>query len=176
MIVSYSITALGATRTTLYIDGIEDTTSNSSVLSLKLKFKLRPTLRPTVSRPVHLYVRLPSVAHGQIFITVDTCSPHVVGRPPWRKEGCVIYLYNLLSLSSPSPEELVTTSYRLIWDSPNLEGQDPYLYPSGTGWPSYTPPARLEETCCKYSKREQNDTLTNKLGVCWIRKPLFKYS
>jgi hypothetical protein len=26
-----------------------------------------------------------------------------------------------------------------IRDSPNLEGQVPYLYPPGTGWPSYTP-------------------------------------
>jgi hypothetical protein len=26
-----------------------------------------------------------------------------------------------------------------IWDFPNLEGRSPYLYPSGTGWPSYTP-------------------------------------
>jgi hypothetical protein len=26
-----------------------------------------------------------------------------------------------------------------IWDSPNLEGQNPYLYPIDIGWPSYTP-------------------------------------
>jgi hypothetical protein len=26
-----------------------------------------------------------------------------------------------------------------IWDSPSLEGQVPYLYPPGTGWPGYTP-------------------------------------
>jgi hypothetical protein len=37
----------------------------------------------------------------------------------------VIYSYNFLSLSGPSPAELMATSYFLIWDSCNLEGQVP---------------------------------------------------
>jgi hypothetical protein len=37
----------------------------------------------------------------------------------------LIYLYNLLSLFGPSPAGLMTTSYCLILDSPNLEGQVP---------------------------------------------------
>jgi hypothetical protein len=45
----------------------------------------------------------------------DICSLHVVGRPPWRKDGSEIYSYNSLSLCSPSPAELMTTSC-LIWD------------------------------------------------------------
>jgi hypothetical protein len=55
----------------------------------------------------------------------DICGLHVVGRPSWRENGSVIYLYNSLSLSGPSPEELMTTSYCPIRDSLNLEGQVP---------------------------------------------------
>jgi hypothetical protein len=46
----------------------------------------------------------------------DICGLHVEGRPPWREDGSVIYSYNLLSLFDPSPAELVTTSYCIIWD------------------------------------------------------------
>jgi hypothetical protein len=76
----------------------------------------------------------------------DICALHVVGRPLWREDGSVIYSYNLLSLSGPSPAELMTTFYCLIWDSPNLEGQVPVfisprnrgaqLYPRAIGFPS----------------------------------------
>jgi hypothetical protein len=33
----------------------------------------------------------------------------------------------------------MTLFYCLIWDTPNLEGQIPYLFPPGTGWLSYIP-------------------------------------
>jgi hypothetical protein len=61
-------------------------------------------------------------------------------RPSWREDGIVIYSYNLLSLSGPSPAELMTTFYCLIWDSFNLEGQVPQEQggpniPPGTGFP-----------------------------------------
>jgi hypothetical protein len=46
----------------------------------------------------------------------DIFGFHVVGRPAWRENGSVIYSYNSLSLSGPSPTELMTTSYCLIWD------------------------------------------------------------
>jgi hypothetical protein len=59
----------------------------------------------------------------QIFITVWHLPTSCCGRPPWREDGSVIYSYNLLSLSCPSPAELVATSYCLIWDSSNLESQ-----------------------------------------------------
>jgi hypothetical protein len=55
----------------------------------------------------------------------DICGLHVEGRPSWREDGPVIYSYNSLSLSGPSPEELMATSYCLIWDSPKLEGHVP---------------------------------------------------
>jgi hypothetical protein len=51
--------------------------------------------------------------------------------PLWREDGSVIYSYHCLwampeqSLSGPSPAELKTLFYCLIWDSPNLEGQVP---------------------------------------------------
>jgi hypothetical protein len=64
---------------------------------------------------------------------------HVVGRSPWREDGSVIYLYNLLSLSGPSSVELMTTAYCLSWDSPQSIGPGPRIYIPGTGWPSYTP-------------------------------------
>jgi hypothetical protein len=43
------------------------------------------------------------------------------------------------SLNGPSHSEPVTMLYCLIWDSPTWRARSPYLYPAGTGWPSYTP-------------------------------------
>jgi hypothetical protein len=71
-------------------------------------------LRPTVSRPVCLDV---SSHLGLITIylfLLDICGFHVEGRPPWREDWSVIYSYNLLSLSCPSPTELMATSCCLI--------------------------------------------------------------
>jgi hypothetical protein len=75
----------------------------------------------------------------------DIFGLRVVGRPPWREDRSVIYLYNLLSLFRPSPTELMTTPYCLIWDSLNQEGQVPVfislrnrvaqLYPWALGSP-----------------------------------------
>jgi hypothetical protein len=55
----------------------------------------------------------------------DICGLPVLGRPPWREDGSVIYSYSSLPLSGPSPADLMTTFYCLIWDSPNLEVQVP---------------------------------------------------
>jgi hypothetical protein len=73
------------------------------------------------------------------------CGLRFEGRSPWREDDSTIYSYNLLSLSGPSPSELMTTSHCLIWDSPNLEGQVPVFissrnrmaqsYSPGTGFP-----------------------------------------
>jgi hypothetical protein len=43
------------------------------------------------------------------------------------------------SLNGPSHAEPVSMLYSLIWDSPTWMARFPYLYPSGTEWPSYTP-------------------------------------
>jgi hypothetical protein len=44
------------------------------------------------------------------------------------------------SLSGPSSAELTAIIYCLTWDSLTRRPRSPYLYPPGTGWPSYTPP------------------------------------
>jgi hypothetical protein len=61
-------------------------------------------------------VRPPSSIHDQIFITVGHLRSSCYGATSWREDGSVIYLYNSLSFSGPSPAELMTTSYCLIWD------------------------------------------------------------
>jgi hypothetical protein len=108
-------------------------------------------LQPTISRPVCLGVGLLSGAHDQIFFLSDNCRFLEVGRPLWWEDGPVIYSYNCFwalpeqSLWGPSPTELMTIFYFLIWDSPTLKGQVPVfisprnrvaqLYPLGTGFP-----------------------------------------
>jgi hypothetical protein len=92
-----------------------------------------------------LGVRLPSGAHDQIFYLSDDCRFIDVEHPLWREDGSVIYLYNCFwalteqSLSGRSRAELTAIFYCLIWDSPTWRARFPYLYPPGTGWPSYTP-------------------------------------
>jgi hypothetical protein len=56
-------------------------------------------------------------------------------------EGRTGLQFAVQSLNGPSRAEPLTILYCLIWDSPNLERRLPYLYPPGTGWPSYTPRA-----------------------------------
>jgi hypothetical protein len=70
------------------------------------------------------------------FFFSDTSRFLDVGRPLWREDGSVIYSYSCSwalseqSLSGPSPADLMTIFYYLIWDSPNLEGQVPvFIYP-----------------------------------------------
>jgi hypothetical protein len=72
----------------------------------------------------------------------DICG--VAGHPPWGEAGSVIYSHNSLSLSCPSPAELMTTSYsRLRLPKPGGPGPcicipqeqgDPVI-PPGTGFP-----------------------------------------
>jgi hypothetical protein len=63
----------------------------------------------------------------------DDCWILDVGHPLWREDGSVIYLYNCFwalpeqSLLGRSPA-----------DSPTWRARSSYLYPPGTGWPSYT--------------------------------------
>jgi hypothetical protein len=80
----------------------------------------------------------------RLLLLWDICGLHVVGPPPQREDGSVIYSYNSLSLSDPSPAELMTTSGSLVCNTLNLEGQIPIfisrrnrvaqLYPQALGY------------------------------------------
>jgi hypothetical protein len=76
---------------------------------------------------------------ARFLLLSDICALRVEECPPWREDGSVIYLYNSMSLSGPSPEELMTTSYCLFWDSPNLEDQVAVFISLRNKRPSYTP-------------------------------------
>jgi hypothetical protein len=67
-----------------------------------------------------------------------------VGPPLWRENGSVVYNCCLpspaQSFSGSNPAGLMTTFYCLRFETPpTWRSRSPYLYPPGTGWPSYTP-------------------------------------
>jgi hypothetical protein len=64
--------------------------------------------------------------------------------PLWQENGSVIYNYcwssPAQSFSGTSPAGLMTTFYCLRFKTPpTRRARFPYLYPPGTGWPSYSP-------------------------------------
>jgi hypothetical protein len=67
-----------------------------------------------------------------------------VGRSLWRENGSAVYNCRWSSPArsslGPSPAGLVTIFYCLRFETPpTWRDRSPYLYPPGTGWPSYTP-------------------------------------
>jgi hypothetical protein len=81
-----------------------------------------------------------------------------VARSLWRENGSAIYNCGWASpaqsFSGPSPRGLVTIFYCLRFETPpTWRARSPYLYPPGTGWPSYTPrhwvPFSLPPTTCR---------------------------
>jgi hypothetical protein len=61
-----------------------------------------------------------------------------------REDGSVVYNYcwslPAQSFTGPSPAELMTTFYRLRFETPpTWRARSLYLYPPGTGWPGYMP-------------------------------------
>jgi hypothetical protein len=73
----------------------------------------------------------------------DSCGFVYVGRSLWRENGPAVYK---CCWSSPaqsflglSPAGLVTIFYCLRFETPpTWRARTPYLYPPGTGWPSYS--------------------------------------
>jgi hypothetical protein len=98
----------------------------------------------------------------------------------WWEDGSVIYSYSCFwafpeqSHSGPSPVELKTVFYCLIWDSPAWKARFPYLYPPGTRWPSYTPshwvPFSSPLTTCK-SKSSYITTDSQSASPSWCQAP-----
>jgi hypothetical protein len=78
------------------------------------------------------------------FFQLNRCdhSPYVTSC--LMKDGFIVYnccwSSPAQSFSGPSPAELVTTFYYLKCETtPAWRTRSPYLYPPGTGWPSYNP-------------------------------------
>jgi hypothetical protein len=101
--------------------------------------KFEVTLRLTVSQYVLVSSTL-SGTYDQILLPAgvllsEICGLVSVGRPLWREDGSEIY-----SVIAQWSESRKTRNhiYCLIW-APSWRARFPYLYPSGTGWRSYTP-------------------------------------
>jgi hypothetical protein len=113
--------------------GVQVTTD--SVHPLSLHYTIKVMLRWTISRPVCLGVKRPYEAQYQICITVRHLRVCWCGAPDL-KRGRVCRLQLLLVIASSvilGSESCRTDGHILlsqIRDSPNLEGQIPYLYVS----------------------------------------------
>jgi hypothetical protein len=96
-------------------------------------------LGPTVSRPFCL-----GVSPIRFLLLSDISGVVDVGRPLWREDGSVVYNCCWASpaqpFSGPSPAGLMTIFWCLRFETPpTWRARPSYLYPSGTGWPSYVP-------------------------------------
>jgi hypothetical protein len=95
---------------------------------------------------------LVSGAYDQIFIIVRLLRVCWYGVPSLTR-GQICRLQLLLSsptqsFSGPSPAGLMTTFYCLRFETPpTWSTRSLYLYPPGTGWPSYTPRHRVFYLC-----------------------------
>jgi hypothetical protein len=109
----------------------------------RLAIKVKVMLRPIASRP--LYLRISThLRLNHIFVTSDSCRLVDVGRSLSRENGSAVYnccwSSPAQSYLGPSPAGLLTIFYCLRFETPpTWRAVSPYLYPPGTGWPSYTP-------------------------------------
>jgi hypothetical protein len=107
----------------------------------RLTIKVKVTLRPTVSRSV---CQTPIWGPIPNFLLSNSCGFVDVGRLLRQEDKYDVY--NCCWPSSaqlslrPSPAGLMAIFYCLRFDiPPTWRARFPYLYPPGTGWPSYTP-------------------------------------
>jgi hypothetical protein len=99
-------------------------------------------LRPAISRPVCLVVKHPSGAQHLIFL--QSVAALMMWGALSDEDGSVVYIRcwssPAQSFSGPSPAGIMTIFYCLRFETPPAwRAGSPYLYPSGTGRPSYTP-------------------------------------
>jgi hypothetical protein len=74
----------------------------------------------------------------------ESCGFVDVGRSLWRENGSAVYncywSSPAQSFLGTSPTGLVTIFYSFRFESPpTWRARSPYLYPTGTRWPNYTP-------------------------------------
>jgi hypothetical protein len=119
--------------------------SQSLSLSLSLSLKLKVSYdRRSVGQ--YIVVSSPHLElMARFFFCIDNCGFLDLGHPLWREDGSVIYSYNCFwalpeqSLSGPSSTELRPYSSVSFEILPTWRTRSLYLYPPGTGWPSYNP-------------------------------------
>jgi hypothetical protein len=101
------------------------------------------TLRPPVSRPVRPGVRRPSGTRDQFFFLLEIFFRQLrvcYFVAPSLTRGRVCNLLLLLSLASAVPRDSRPYFIVPILETPpTWRVRSLYLYPPGTGWPSYTP-------------------------------------
>jgi hypothetical protein len=107
-----------------------------------VEVEVEVNLRPTASRPVCLGVRLP---WPDFYFLFDNCGFRDVWHPLWREDGSVNYctIVSVHFQSSHSWVEVPQNSrpyFTVSFETPpTWSARSLYLYPPGTGWPSYTP-------------------------------------
>jgi hypothetical protein len=101
--------------------------------------------------------------HQSVWVILRPLRVFDMGRHIWREDGSVFYNIQYILLSQ-------------IWDSPNLEGQVPVLFPPGTEWPGLNLSLILRPTVSrpvclgiKYPSGtyDQIFIIVKQLLVCW---------
>jgi hypothetical protein len=104
-------------------------------------------LRPTASRPACIGVKHPPGDQDHIFVAVRQLRVSWSGAPPLtRGRACRLQLLLVLVsvFSGLIPVGLMAIFYCLKFETPpTRRDRSPYLYPPGTGCPSYTPGHRV---------------------------------